>query len=84
MQSYRKNYDKIEFYFKILIINYEVKVMPVIEVKMWEGRTKEAKEKIIKGITAVFEELNVPPEAVTVIIFDVPKHNWGSEGKPCA
>ena len=58
--------------------------MPVVEVKMWEGRTKEAKEKIIKGITEIFVELNTPAEAVTVIIYDVPKQNWGSKGKPSA
>ncbi len=56
--------------------------MPVVEVKIWEGRSKEDKAKIIKGITKVLVDLGIPAEAVTVIIYDIPKHNWGSRGKP--
>ncbi|MFQ5711775.1 MAG: 4-oxalocrotonate tautomerase family protein [Candidatus Geothermarchaeales archaeon] len=58
--------------------------MPVIEVKTWEGKSDEEKAKIIRGITDVFEGIGVPPEAVTVIIQDIPKKNWGKEGRPCA
>ncbi|MEM2876223.1 MAG: tautomerase family protein [Candidatus Bathyarchaeia archaeon] len=58
--------------------------MPVIEVKMWEGRTKEQKAKIIEGITKVFMEVGVPAEHVIVILTDIPKMNWGSGGKPSA
>lgn len=55
--------------------------MPVVRVDMWEGRTEEVKEKLIKGITKVFTETGMRPEWVTVIINDVPKTNWGSGGK---
>jgi 4-oxalocrotonate tautomerase len=55
--------------------------MPVVTVDMWEGRTEEEKEKIIKGITKAFAEIGIQPEWVTVIIRDVPKSNWGSGGK---
>ena len=55
--------------------------MPVVRVEMWEGRTEEVKEKLIKGITKVFTEIGVSSEWVTVIINDVPKTNWGSGGK---
>jgi 4-oxalocrotonate tautomerase len=58
--------------------------MPVVRVDMWEGRTAEVKEKLIKGITKVFIEIGVPPAGVTVIINDVPKTNWGTSGKQAA
>jgi len=54
---------------------------PVVIVEMWEGRTSEQKEKIIKGITKVFGEIGVKPESLQIIIHDVPKTNWGSRGE---
>ncbi len=54
--------------------------MPVVVVEMWEGRTPEQKEKLIKGITRVFEEIGVKPEHLSVIIHENPKTNWGIGG----
>jgi 4-oxalocrotonate tautomerase len=48
---------------------------------MWSGVSREAKEKIIKGITKVFEELGIPGHAVEVVILEVPKENWGVGGE---
>ncbi|MEM2094227.1 MAG: tautomerase family protein [Candidatus Bathyarchaeia archaeon] len=55
--------------------------MPVVQVYTWAGRSPENKEKLISGITRVFEELGIPARAVTVIIIDIPKDSWGMEGK---
>uniref|UniRef100_A0A7J3Z5Y4 4-oxalocrotonate tautomerase n=1 Tax=Ignisphaera aggregans TaxID=334771 RepID=A0A7J3Z5Y4_9CREN len=33
------------------------------------------------GITRVFEELEIPPHAVEVVIHEVPKENWGVGGE---
>jgi len=55
--------------------------LPVVIIEMWEGRTEEQKEKLIKGITKAFEEIGVPPEALNIIIHDVPKTNWGLRGE---
>ena len=55
--------------------------MPVVLVEMWEGRTEEQKEKLIKGITEAFGGIGVKPERLTIIIHDVPKSNWGSRGE---
>lgn len=55
--------------------------MPVVHVYMWSGVSKEAKAKIVKGITRVFEELGIPPHAVEVVIHEVPKENWGVGGE---
>jgi len=49
---------------------------------MWEGRTTEQKEKLIKGITRAFEEsLGTKAEALHIVIHDVPKTNWGTKGE---
>ena len=55
--------------------------MPVVIVEMWEGRNAEQKEKLIKGITKVFEDLGVKAAAVNVVLHDVPKTNWGIAGQ---
>lgn len=49
---------------------------------MWTGRTPGQKKNIIKGITDVFIKEGVPAEAVTVILHDISKGNWGTGGKP--
>jgi len=55
--------------------------MPVIIVEMWEGRTLEQKEKLIKGITKAFEEIGTKAESLNIVIHDVPKTNWGKGGQ---
>ncbi len=56
--------------------------MPVVKIDMWEGRTKEQKEKLIKSVTkAIADTLGIPKEHITVIINDVPKTNWGLKGE---
>ncbi len=55
--------------------------MPVVIVEMWEGRTNEQKEKLIKGITKAFEEIGTKPESLHIVLHDVPKTNWGSKGE---
>jgi len=57
-----------------------VKVLPVVIVEMWEGRTDEQKEKLIEGITKAFEEIGVQAEVLNIIIHDIPKTNWGLRG----
>jgi len=58
--------------------------MPVVHVYMWTGRPSEVKEKIIEGITKVFTDIGVPQEAVTVVIHEIPRDNWGVRGKPAS
>lgn len=55
--------------------------MPVVIVEMWEGRTVEQKEKLIQGITKAFEAVGTKAEAVSIVLHDVSKNNWGSGGK---
>jgi 4-oxalocrotonate tautomerase len=55
--------------------------MPVVLVEMWEGRNIDQKRKLVEGITRTFTEIGIPASAVSVIIKDNPKHNWGQGGK---
>jgi 4-oxalocrotonate tautomerase len=55
--------------------------MPVVHVELYEGRTRDAKEKIVAGITDVFVKEGVPKEAVTVILTEIKKENYGHNGK---
>jgi 4-oxalocrotonate tautomerase len=58
--------------------------MPIVHVYVWKGVSNEAKKKIIAGITKVFAEIDIPPEAVEVLIHDVPKDDWGIGGEPAS
>jgi len=49
---------------------------------MLEGRTNEQKIRLIKELTKTTCEIcGCKPEAVVVILHDVPKENWGTAGK---
>jgi 4-oxalocrotonate tautomerase len=55
--------------------------MPVVQVFVWSGITKENKKKMIEGMTKVLEELGIPRDAITIIIYEVPKSDWASGGQ---
>lgn len=54
--------------------------MPVVQVSVWEGISPENKNKIVVGMTKVLEELGIPKFAISVIINEIPKTNWGTGG----
>jgi 4-oxalocrotonate tautomerase len=59
--------------------------MPVVNIYMWSGRTKEQKRNIAKGITEVFESAaGVPPDALHIIFQDIQKNDWAIAGKLCS
>lgn len=56
--------------------------MPIVEVKMMEGRTDEQKEKLIDELTqAAVRAINAPQESIRVIIHEIPKTQFGIGGK---
>ena len=61
--------------------HYGVAKLPVVEVSVWAGMSKENKKKIVEGITRVLEYLGIPKDAVTVVIHEVPKTNWATGGQ---
>lgn len=58
--------------------------MPVIHVNVWEGFEKEKIDYIIKNITKVFTDLDIPAQAVEILVHEVPMTHWGTEGLSCA
>ena len=56
--------------------------MPLVTVDIWEGRSVDEKRKLVKAVTkAVVDSIKCPEAAVTVIIRDLPKCNWGLGGE---
>ena len=55
--------------------------MPLVQVTVWTGMSKENKKKVVEGMTRVLEELGIPREAVTVIIYEAPQTNWATGGQ---
>lgn len=59
--------------------------MPLVKIDMWEGRTEETKEKLIRNVSdTVARTLDISLDHVTVILYDVPKSNWGIKGVQCS
>ena len=58
--------------------------MPIVEVKIWKGASKDAVNQIISGMTKVLVDLGIPEQAVDVIIQEIPKSHWGLEGRPAS
>lgn len=57
--------------------------MPLVEITLWPGRSAEVKESIIREVTdALSRSSGAPPEAIEIIIRDVPKTDWGRGGRP--
>ena len=57
--------------------------MPLVEISMFPGRDAETKEKMIREVTdAVVRTSGAPPEAVTVIIREIPGTDWAIAGVP--
>lgn len=55
--------------------------MPVVTVETWEGRTVEQKRRLVAAITdAMVEHFGSTAERTYVLIYDIPKQNWGRAG----
>lgn len=58
--------------------------MPLLTLKTWEGLTKEQKTTLVEEFTeSCCRVLGCPPEAVSVLIEELPKENWGAAGQLC-
>ena len=56
--------------------------MPLIEVKLWAGKDDETVGRVIELQTeAMCKAVGCPPEAVRVIVHEIPKNHWGVAGK---
>jgi len=56
-------------------------MMPLVNIKMLEGRTIEQKKELVKKVTqAVVESTGATPERVSIIIEEMPKHHFAQAG----
>jgi 4-oxalocrotonate tautomerase len=58
--------------------------MPVVHVNVWEGFGQEKVKAVIRNITRVFVDLDIPQEVVEVIVHEIPKSHWGTGGEPAS
>ena len=58
--------------------------MPIIHVNVWEGFGEKKAKKVINGITKIFVDLDIPSQAIEVIIHEIPKSRWGIGGEPAS
>jgi len=59
--------------------------MPIFRVETWAGIGKEKKRDLVETLTReAVRILECPSEAVTVIIEEIPKENWGAAGQLCS
>lgn len=57
--------------------------MPTFRIDMFEGRPPEKKKELMEAITReTCRVLGCGPESVDIIIYDIPKHDWATAGKP--
>lgn len=49
---------------------------------MLEGRSVEAKKKLIRLLFERLQPLEISSQDLEITIFETPKHNWGFRGLP--
>ena len=55
----------------------------IIEISMFEGRSVEAKKKLVRLLfDKLNRELGIPTSDIETTVFETPKHNWGIRGMP--
>jgi phenylpyruvate tautomerase PptA (4-oxalocrotonate tautomerase family) len=55
----------------------------IIEISMFEGRSPEAKKRLIQTLySQVQTRAGVTPHDLEITIFETPRANWGIRGKP--
>ncbi|ENU29836.1 tautomerase family protein [Acinetobacter sp. NIPH 1852] len=54
----------------------------IIEISMFEGRTTEAKKRLIQTIfDNIQQQCGISPQNIEITIFETPKANWGIRGQ---
>ncbi|MEN8443984.1 MAG: tautomerase family protein [Cyanobacteria bacterium J06555_13] len=53
----------------------------IIEIVMFEGRSVPAKKKLTKLLfERINQQLGMATEDIEIVMFELPKHNWGIRG----
>jgi 5-carboxymethyl-2-hydroxymuconate isomerase len=70
--------DKSDFYYSL----ERSSRYTIIEFSMLEGRSVEAKKKLIRLLFERLQPLGISSQDLEITIFETPKHNWGFRGLP--
>ena len=55
----------------------------ILEISMFEGRSVDAKKRLIRLLFDRLQaQLGIPPADVEITITETPRHNWGLRGVP--
>ena len=55
--------------------------MPVVQIYMYSGKSKEQKQELVRRLSRDFEEVvGVKPESLNILFHDMEKDNWGIRG----
>ena len=56
--------------------------MPIVEITMIEGRTPEAKRRLIAKVTdSIVEAIEAPRDSIRIILREIPALHFGAGGK---
>ncbi len=59
--------------------------MPIVRLEILEGRTAQRKAELIRRVTAALvDTLEVRPEQVRVLIYELPAEHWAIGGQTVA
>jgi 4-oxalocrotonate tautomerase len=59
--------------------------MPIIRIELLAGRSPAVKRELIQRVTeAVVTSLQVRPEQVRVLLYELPPEHWAVGGQPLA
>ena len=58
--------------------------MPIVQVYVWKGFGEKKAKNVIQNITKVFVNLQIPENAVEVVVNEIPKSHWGVGGEPAS
>jgi 4-oxalocrotonate tautomerase len=59
-------------------------MMPFVEVKLWQGRTREQKAEVVRRLTDVMvEAAGCSAESVVIVFEDFARSNWAEGGRLC-
>jgi 4-oxalocrotonate tautomerase len=55
--------------------------MPIVQIYLYAGKTKEQKSELVKRISKDFEEVvNIKSDSLHILFHDIEKNDWGNRG----
>lgn len=55
--------------------------MPVVQIYLYKGKSREIKKELVRRITQDFQEVaQIAPESLHILFHDMEKEDWGTRG----